>query len=131
MLYVAPGPVVEALTGGRVPAERLAYSDSFTSPLRMWWLVGVLVVMIGLHLSVAAQGRWHPGTSLTRIFLLVLIGSQLGWHVHYGNIFADPEVEQLVVPWVEGVAAVCWIIAGIAFYRLWTSVRPAPAMDPA
>ena len=46
--YLAPGPVVEAVTGGRVAASDLAYTDSFAGPLRMLGLVVLLAVPIAL-----------------------------------------------------------------------------------
>jgi hypothetical protein len=125
-LYLAPGRVVEALSGGRVAAETLAYSDSFTSPLRMPWLAGLLVVTIALQVLVVVQGRWRPATRWARIALTAAIAVQLGWHARYGAIFQDPRTEELVVPAIAVAAGLILITCWIEVYREYGRVRPAP-----
>jgi hypothetical protein len=130
VLYLAPGQVVHALTGGRVPAGELAYSDSFTGVLRMPWLVGLLLAAIGVELLAVIQGRWRPGTRWARIALLFAIGSQLGWHVRYGSIFQSPQAEESYTPVFAVLSGLSVIAGAIALYAEYTRVRPAPAGGP-
>jgi hypothetical protein len=125
-LYLAPGRVVEAASGGRVAAATLAYSDSFTSPLRMIWLAALLVLAIGLYLVVVVQGRWQPVTRWIRIALTASIAVQLGWHARYGAIFQDPRVEELLVPVIAAAAGLILIECCVEVYREYVRVRPAP-----
>jgi hypothetical protein len=126
-LYLAPGPVVQALSGGRVAARTLDYSDSFTSPLRMPWLVVLMIAVIAVHLVAVAQRRWRPATRWARIALTWSIGIQLGWHTRYGTIFEDPETDRLLVPGIAAVAGLILLAGGIQLYRSLNRVRPAPA----
>ena len=129
VLYVAPGPVVEAVTGGRVAAADLSYTDSFRSPLRMPWLVVMLVVLIALQLVVVAGGRWRPGLRWARILLTICAATQLGWHTKYGAVFENPDAERAglwVAAWVAGALMV---LAGVEIYREYTRVDPAPAPE--
>ncbi|HVQ94241.1 MAG TPA: hypothetical protein VMU51_24590 [Mycobacteriales bacterium] len=130
VLYLAPGRVVGALSSGRIAARTLAYTDSFTGPLRMPWLVGVLVLAIGLHLLVAAQGRWRPATRWARIALTALIGSQLGWHARYGSIFSDPDVDRHLIPVIAAMSGLILAVCGIELYREYNRIRPAQAPAP-
>jgi len=127
-LYLAPGRLVEALSGGRVAAETLAYSDSFTSPLRMPWLAGLLALTIGLYVLVVVQGRWRPATRWARILLTAAIAVQLGWHARYGAIFQDPRTEAVLVPAIAVAAGVILIACWIEVYREYGRVRPAPQL---
>ena len=131
VLYLDPGRVTEALTGGRVPAQTLAYSDSFASPWRMPWMVGLLATLIGLHLVVAVLGRWQLATRWTQIAVTFSAGVQLGWHASYGTVFRDPQVDALLIPAISAAAGVFALVATIELYRAYTSVRPAPAGAPA
>jgi hypothetical protein len=128
VLYVTPGHVVATLSGGRVAANVLAYSDSFTSPLRMPWLVGVLVAAIGLQVLALVRGRWGGGIRWIQIALTLLIGIQLGWHARYGSIFQDPRTDELLIPFIAGVSALIVIVSGVQVYREYSRVRPAPAI---
>lgn len=127
VLYLVPGPVVEALSGGRIAAETLAYSDSFASPWRMPWLVALLATLIGLQLVVAAQGQWRIATRWARITLTCSCGVQLGWHASYGTIFQDAQIDLLLIPAINAAAGVFAIVWVIELYREWSRVRPAPA----
>ena len=124
VLYLAPGRVVAALSGGRVAAETLAYSDSFTSPLRMPWLAGLLVLVIGLYVLVVVQGRWRPATRWARIALTAAIAVQLGWHARYGAIFQDPRTDALLVPAIAVAAGLILVACG-SRYTVNTAGRPA------
>jgi hypothetical protein len=127
VLYLMPGRVVELLSGGRFAAGTLAYSDSFTSPWRMAWLVGLVVVAIGLQVVVAVRGRWRPGTRWASMAVTSLIGVQLGWHATYGSIFHDPQVDRFAVPVTGGLSGLVLVTFGIMLYREYNRVRPAPA----
>jgi hypothetical protein len=127
VLYLMPGRVVELLSGGRVAAGTLAYSDSFTSPWRMAWLVGLVAVAIGLQVVVAVRGRWHTSTRWASLAVTSLIGVQLGWHASYGSIFHDPQVDRFAVPVTAWLSALVLVTFGIMLYREYNRVRPAPA----
>jgi hypothetical protein len=126
VLYLAPGRVVDAVSGGRIAAQTLAYSDSFTSPLRMPWLAGLLVLAIGLYVLVVVQGRWRPATRWARILLTAAIAVQLGWHARYGAIFQDPQTEDLLVPAIAAAAGLILIVCCVEVYREYVRVSPAP-----
>jgi hypothetical protein len=130
VLYLAPGPVVEAVTGGRVAAADLRYTDSFSSPLRMPWLVGLLAVLIGLQLYVVVRGRWRPAVRWARILVTVSTGTQLGWHTRYGSVFENPDAERTGLWVAASVADVLMVLAGAELYREYTRVDPAPAPEP-
>ena len=126
VLYLAPGPVVAAVTGGRVAAADLRYTDSFTGDLRMPWLVVPLVVLIALQLAVVVAGRWRPGLRWARILVTICTATQFGWHAKYGAVFENPDAERAglwVAAWTAGVLMV---LAGVELYREYTRVDPAP-----
>jgi hypothetical protein len=125
-LYLNPGRLVEAVSGGRIAAETLAYSDSFTSEWRMPWLVGLLLAVIAVHLTAVTQGRWRPVTRFAQIALTWSIGVQLGWHARYGMIFQDPDTDRHLVPVVAATSGLILIAGGIQVYRLFNRVQPAP-----
>jgi hypothetical protein len=129
VLYWAPGRTVEALSGGRVAAVTLAYTQSFTSPWRMLWLAAVLIAAIGLHLAVVVQGRWRSGTRWAQMALTLLIGVQLGWHARYGSIFQDRHTDRLLTPAIAAASGLIVIVCGIQLYREYSRIRPAPAAD--
>jgi hypothetical protein len=130
VLYLTPGPVVEAVTGGRVAAADLRYTDSFAGPLRMPWLVVLLVVLIALHLYVAARGRWRPLTRWARLVVATSAATQLGWHSRYGQVFENPDADRPAL-WVAASAAgVLMVLCGVELYRELTRVDPAPAAEP-
>lgn len=127
VLYLRPGQTVETLSGGRVAAETLAYSDSFSGALRMPWLVALLALLVALQLVVAVQGRWRPATRWTRIVLHLEISLQLGWHARYGSIFEDPRTDQHLITAFAVASALILVVCGIEAHREYTRVRPAPA----
>lgn len=96
--YIWPGPVVEFLTGGQIPAGMMAYQPDFADPtrLRSPWLAIWLLAIVGLHLWVAVRGRWTRLTRWLYIFFLFHVAFQLGWHMAYGPVFLNPEVERVV-----------------------------------
>jgi hypothetical protein len=131
-LYVAPGPVVALITGGRVPASDLAWSASFSSTLRWPWLAAILATGAALHLLVALQGRWRRWQRWAQLLVALEAGLQIGWHLRYGDVFLDPARDAALFPALGVAAAVCWTVAGVCLYRETTRVRPAPAPgDPA
>lgn len=125
-LYLAPGRIIAALTGGRVDAKTLAYSGSFRSELRMPWLAGLILAIIVLHILVAIQGRWRGATRWARIFLHMSAAVQLGWHARYGTIFQHPHTDRVLIPAVATLAGILMAVAWIELYREVTRVRPAP-----
>jgi len=129
-LYLAPGPVVSALTGGRVAAGDLRYTDSFASPLRMPWLVALLVPLLVLQVAVVVRGRWWRGARWARLLVTASAALQLGWHARYGSVFRDADVDRVGL-WVAASAAgVLLVLCGVELYREYTRVDPAPAGEP-
>lgn len=125
--YLVPGRIAALVSGGRVSAGTLAYSDSFTTAWRMPWLAGLLAIAAGLQVAVAVRGRWRPSTRWARIAVTALVGMQLGWHASYGSIFEDPRAERYAVPTFAWLSGVILIGCGILLYREYNRVRPAPA----
>lgn len=125
VLYWTPGWLLGVLSGGQIAPETLAYSDSFTSPWRMPWLIALLMAAIGLHLLVAVQGRWRRVTRWAQITLTLLIGQQLAWHARYGSIFQDSRIVRFVAPAMAIAAGVILIVCMIEVYREYNRVRPA------
>jgi len=127
VLYVAPGAVMATLTGGHVDEHRLGYSDSFSSPLRMPWLVGAFAVAALLFGYLAVRSRWQPFTRWARIVLTLHIGTQIGWHSRYGDIFADPGTDRIAVAVFAIASAALVLTGGVLLFREVNRVRPAPA----
>jgi hypothetical protein len=125
-VYLAPGPIVAALTGGRVGEQVLAYSGSFRDELRMPWLVGLVLAIMTVHVIVVVRGRWSGTTRWARLLLHASTAIQLGWHARYGAIFEDPGTDRALVPVVGALAGALMIVAWVELYRELTRVRPAP-----
>jgi hypothetical protein len=121
--YLIPGQVASLLSGGRIAADTLAYSASFTSALRMPWLAGALAIAAGLQATVALQGRWRPVTRWLRLAVIAQVSVQLGWHASYGSILQDPHAERLVVLAFSLLAAMSLVWGGILLYRECNRVR--------
>ena len=126
LVYLMPGRFVELVSGGRIEAERVAYSTAFTGALRMPWLVGLLAIAIGLQLVVAVLGHWHTGTRWTRIAVTSLIGLQLGWHASYGSIMQNELADRAAIAIAAWLSALVFVACGFFVYRELTRVRPAP-----
>ena len=99
LAYLMPAPVIGFLSGGNVPAGVLNYTADFASPIRMAWFAVILPALIVLEAAVLVPGRWSRLTRTAEIMLLVLAGTQLGWHASYGNIFL-----RVGVPMVDRVS---------------------------
>jgi uncharacterized membrane protein len=130
VLYLAPGPVLDAVAGRWIDADRIEYSDSFTHPLRIQWLAGALVVVAGLQLVIATRRRWHLWLRLLRLAVGIVIGVQLGWHSRYGDVMTDPEIDDLAIAVMALGSAVIMVSALIGLYREWTRIRPSPSTAP-
>jgi hypothetical protein len=115
--YLIPGRVAEFVSAGRVEARTFTYTASFTSPLRMSWLIALLVVAAGVELVVAVRGRWRPGLRWAQISVTFLIAMQLGWHVTYGAIFDNPRAERFAVPVMGWLSVVILVACGWLVYR--------------
>ncbi|MEV6632248.1 hypothetical protein AB0M54_16010 [Actinoplanes sp. NPDC051470] len=58
---------------------------------------------------------------------MISAGVQFGWHVSYGDVFADPAVDQRVLPWFAVLSGALVLIAIAQLVLMWARVRPAPA----
>lgn len=130
--YVWPGPVVSLLSGGQIPAERLAYSPYFHDPemWRMPWLIGILIFKLGFLAWAATRGRWSRANRFWVLAMDLHIALQLGWHMTYpAPVFVDPQIER----WAFGGASLLILGIGIdlfvRIYREWTWV--GDVNDPA
>jgi hypothetical protein len=127
-VYLAPGPVVAFLSGGRIDASRLVYTDSFTQPLRLWGFAAIMPILVVLHLRAAATRRWNRIAYMFSFLFLISAGTQLGWHARYGQIFADPTVDTAARTVFELVGAVMILVGLVQAYREWTRVK-LPEME--
>jgi hypothetical protein len=127
VFYWMPGPILSALSGGRIEAGWLAYTQDFQSPLRMAWFPILLAVLIALHLLAAITRRRPPVMRFLLIAFVACAGLQLGWHVAYGHVFANPDVDFYGRLVMQLAGAGFLMDAGIGCYREWTRV---PAADP-
>jgi hypothetical protein len=127
VLYLWPGRVVTAVTGGRVDAADLAYTADFAGPWRRPWLAGMLAVLVALHLVALARRHRSPRLRVARTLVLACAAVQLGWHVSYGSVFRDADLDDVVLPVAGGVGGVLLLVAAVQLYREYTAVRPAPA----
>ena len=130
VVYVAPGPVIEAVAGRWISANRFDYTTSFTHPLRMPWLAGALVIFAALQLVIASRSHWSSSLRWIRMAVAVIIGTQLGWHSRYGQIFQDSEIDEVAILTMGLAAAIILIGVLIELYRELCYVRPAAEPGP-
>ena len=114
------------LSPSRLSPE-LVYSDSFRDVWRLPWLPVLLAALVVVHLIVVVRGRWTDGRRWARTLITISAGVQLGWHVSYGDVFADPAVDQRALPWFAVLSGVLVLIAIAQLLLMWARVRPAPA----
>jgi hypothetical protein len=122
-LYSAPERIMRAVPGDWISTGTLDYTDSFTSALRMPWLIGALIVFAGLQLTITVRGRWRSGLRWARLVVATVAGTQLGWHSRYGMIFEDPDVDELAVVVMGLLAGLVILSCAAGLYR---GVGPGP-----
>jgi hypothetical protein len=127
VVYLWPGPVVEAVTGGRFDPASLAYTADFAGPWRRPWLAALLAVLVAFQLAALVRGRRGQRIRVLNTMFLLCAAVQLGWHVSYGSVFRDAVVEDAVLPFAGGVSGVVLLVCLLQLYREYTAVRPAPA----
>jgi predicted nucleic acid-binding protein len=125
VVYLSPGPVIHLLSGGRVDAGLLSYTSDFASPLRMLWFALFLPVLVVLEVLAMVQSRWTRLTRSIEIMLFLLVGTQLGWHASYGDIFANVAAEHGARMAFQLVGAAFILTAVYKTYREWGRI-PAP-----
>lgn len=107
--YLAPGPLAEGISQGRVDAERLAYTDSFSHWTRFAWLPAILVVMAAARLTAAVRRGWSARLRWLAILVQILGILQVNWHLSYGDIFNDPAMEAYGAP-IAALFVLIWAI---------------------
>jgi hypothetical protein len=123
IVYLAPGPVLALLSGGRIDANRLVYTDSFTQPLRLWGFAAMMPILAALHLHAAVTRRWNRVAHVFAFLFLISAGTQLGWHARYGQVFGDPAVDKAARAVFEAVGAALILTGLVQAYREWTRVK--------
>jgi len=123
--YLLPGPVISALSGGRVDPGLLVYTQDFANPLRMLWFALCVPLLIALEAMVTLQGRWSKLTRTIEIMLLMLAGTQLGWHASYGDIFANAGADRGARMACQLLGAALEFTAVYKIYREWGRIPPA------
>jgi len=123
--YLFPGPVISALSGGHVDPGLLVYTRDFANPLRMLWFALCMPLLIALEAMVTLQGRWSKLTRTIEIMLLMLAGTQLGWHASYGDIFANAGADRGARMACQLLGAALEFTAVYKIYREWGRIPPA------
>jgi hypothetical protein len=124
-LYWMPGPILDALSGGRIDARAFAYTQDFQSPLRLPWFPILLAVLIVLHLMAAVARHWTRPTRFLEFAFLACAGVQLGWHAAYGHVFLNAAVDLDGRLAMQLVGAAMVIAAAFEARREWTRLPPA------
>lgn len=124
-LYLAPGPVLDFVSGGRLGGPGLTYSDSFQHWTRLSWIPILLTINIVVQGAAAVRGQWTARLRLADIFTQIILILQIGWHLAYGDVFADPAVERIAAG-VAATAALIWAIeVGMKIFRYMGRI-PSP-----
>jgi len=123
--YLLPGPVISALSGGRVDPGLLVYTQDFANPLRMLWFALCVPLLIALEAMVTLQGRWSRLTRTIEIMLFMLAGTQLGWHASYGDIFTNAQADRGARMAFQLLGAAFVFTAVYKIYREWGRIPPA------
>jgi len=123
IVYLAPGPVLAFVSGGRLDATRFVYTESFMQPLRLWGFALLLPVLAGLHLYAGVTRHWNRLAYTFAFLIMISAGIQLGWHARYGQVFVDPDMDIAARTVFEAVGAVLVLVGLIQAYREWTRVK--------
>lgn len=127
IVYLAPGPVLNFITGGAVGGERLAYTDSFQHWTRIGWIPLLLAVNVLVQIAAGLRKSWTTRLALADIFTQIVLILQIGWHLSYGKIFVDPRVERAASVIAATVALIWAIEVGVKIYRYLGRI-PSPAI---
>lgn len=124
-IYLAPGAVLDFVTGGSIGGSDVIYTDSFRHWTRISWIPLLLFINVAIQATVALRGRWTTRLRLADIFTQIILVLQVGWHLAYGEIFADPAIER-VASVVAATVALIWAIeVGVKIYRFMGAI-PSP-----
>lgn len=127
--YCAPGWFVSTVSGGRIEADMLSYTESFRHWSRIAWIPLLLIVHLGLQAVATFRRRWTAGIRWADVGVQVILVLQVGWHLRYGQIFVSDSVEAVVRPVLALVGLIWAIEAGVMIYREWGRIVP-PAGVP-
>lgn len=124
-IYLSPGPAISLVSGGRVAADSLRYTEDFLRPWRLWGFPILLSIFALLNAMAALRRRWTPVLRGLSICFLVSAAIQLGWHASSGDLFASPVIDRSARLALQLVGAALMIAAAIETYREWIRI-PAP-----
>jgi len=122
VVYLSPAPIVDFVSGGRVPADHLAYSTSFVQPLRMWWFALMLPLIAALHFTAALRRSWNAIARALASLFLISAGIQLNWNASYGDILANVTNDLAARLTFQLAGSVLVLLGLFALYRQWASV---------
>jgi len=125
VVYLSPGAPISFLSGGRIGADALRYTDDFLQPWRLLGFPVLLSVFAVLNAMAALRRRWTPLLRGLSICFLVSAAIQLGWHASSGDLFASPVIDRSARLALQLLGAALMITAAIETYREWIRI-PAP-----
>lgn len=125
VVYLSPGAPISVLTGGRVAADALRYTEDFLRPWRLLGFPILLSIFALLNAFAALRRRWTPLLRGLSICFLVSAAIQLGWHASSGDLFTSPVIDRSARLALQLLGAALMITAAVETYREWIRI-PAP-----
>ena len=124
-IYLSPGPAISLVSGGRVAADSLRYTQDFLQPWRLLGFPILLSIFALLNAFAALRRRWTPLLRGLSICFLVSAAIQLGWHASSGDLFASAVIDRSARLALQLVGAALMITAAIETYREWIRIPAA------
>jgi len=124
-IYLSPGPAISLVSGGRVAADSLRYTQDFLQPWRLLGFPILLSIFALLNAFAALLRRWTPLLRGLSICFLVSAAIQLGWHASSGDLFASAVIDRSARLALQLLGAALMITAAIETYREWIRIPAA------
>lgn len=124
-IYLSPGPAISLVSGGRVAADSLRYTQDFLQPWRLLGFPILLSIFALLNAMAALRRRWTPLLRGLSICFLVSAAIQLGWHASSGDLFASAVIDRSARLALQLLGAALMITAAIETYREWIRIPAA------
>jgi hypothetical protein len=124
-IYLSPGPAISLVSGGRVAADSLRYTQDFLQPWRLLGFPILLSIFALLNAFAALRRRWTPLLRGLSICFLVSAAIQLGWHASSGDLFASAVIDRSARLALQLLGAALMITAAIETYREWIRIPAA------